>query len=248
MLNLIGLGIGGIGDLTLKGEDTLKKSDIVFMEKYTYPLNISLNELEKIAGKKIIILDRKNVEEDNIILKDASEKNIAFLVGGDPLGATTHKEILIEAKQKNIKYNIIHSSSIFSAVAECGLELYNFGRTVSMPFFAKNFTPQSPYKNIEKNKANNLHTLLLLDIGMDVKTALNQLLELEEKIKHNLFTLKTKLIVLKDIGFVNSLIKYNDIKTLCAIFPKKNKKSLFSFVIPVKLNFKEKEYLTKIIE
>ena len=248
MLYLIGLGIGGICDITLKGAEYLKKSDAIFMEEYTCPLNIKLKDLEKLTGKKITLLDRKGVEEEDFILKNASKKNIAFLVGGDPLSATTHKELLIEAKQKNIKYNIIHSSSIFSAVAECGLELYNFGKTVSLPFFAKNFTPQSPYENIEKNRASNLHTLLLLDIGMDVKTAINQLLELEKQIKHNLFTIKTKLIACKNIGADDSQIKYNNIENL-AKMPFANKQNtLYCLVVPATLNFKEKEYLSTIIK
>ena len=248
MLYLIGLGIGGIGDITIKGAEYLKKSNIIFMEEYTCPLNIDLKELERLAGKKITVLDRKGTEEGGIIVKNALEKNVAFLVGGDPLSATTHKELLIEAKKKGIEFEVVHSSSIFSAVAECGLELYNFGKTVSLPFFVKNFAPASPYEDIEKNLSNHLHTLLLLDVGMDIETAMKQLLELESRIKHNLFTQRTKLIVLKDIGSVDSSIKYSSIGTLRTFFPQKSKIALFCLVIPAKLNFKEKEYLTEIIE
>ncbi|MCK5040161.1 MAG: diphthine synthase [Candidatus Aenigmarchaeota archaeon] len=247
MLYMIGLGISGIGDITLKGAEMLGKSDAIFMEEYTCPLNIKLKDLEKLTGKKITLLDRKGVEEDNNILKNASKKDIAFLVGGDPLSATTHKELLIEAKQKNIKYTIIHSSSIFSAVAECGLELYNFGKTVSLPFFARNFTPQSPYENIEKNKANNLHTLLLLDIGMDVKTAINQLMKIEKQIKHNLFTSKSMLIACKNIGSDDSGIKYDTIENLLKMPFSNKQNTLYCLVIPAKLNFKEKEYLSVVV-
>ncbi len=247
MLHLIGLGIGGIKDITLKGAEMLRKSDIIFMEEYTCPLNIDLKELEKLAGKEITLLDRRGVEEEDAILNNALKKNVAFLVGGDPLSATTHKELLIEAKQKKIKCNVIHSSSIFSAIAECGLELYNFGMTVSLPFFRENYTPISPYEKIEKNLNNNFHTLLLLDIGMDVKTSINQLNILEKQIKHKLFFPKKKAIVCMNIGSDDSAIKYDTAENLMAFFGKIKEKALYSIIIPAKLNFKEKEYLEKII-
>ncbi|MCK5177437.1 MAG: hypothetical protein KAQ92_06940, partial [Candidatus Aenigmarchaeota archaeon] len=138
-------------------------------------------------------------------------------------------------------------SSIFSAIAECGLELYNFGMTVSLPFFRENYTPISPYEKIEKNLNNNFHTLLLLDIGMDVKTSINQLNILEKQIKHKLFFPKKKAIVCMNIGSDDSAIKYDTAENLMAFFGKIKEKALYSIIIPAKLNFKEKEYLEKII-
>lgn len=63
-----------------------------------------------------------------------------------------------------MEVRIIHNASIMNAVASCGLSLYRFGETVSIPLFTEKWRPYSFYEKIAKNCANNLHTLLLLDI------------------------------------------------------------------------------------
>ncbi len=61
-------------------------------------------------------------------------EEVGVLIGGDCLSATTHVSLLLEATEQGVETRIIHGSSIFSAVAETGLSLYKFGRTVTMPF------------------------------------------------------------------------------------------------------------------
>lgn len=51
-----------------------------------------------------------------------------------------------------------------SAIGATGLQLYNFGQTVSMVFFTDNWKPSSFYDRIKENRHIGLHTLLLLDI------------------------------------------------------------------------------------
>lgn len=51
-----------------------------------------------------------------------------------------------------------------SAIGGCGLQLYNFGQTVSMVFFLDNWRPASFYDRIKENRAIGLHSLVLLDI------------------------------------------------------------------------------------
>lgn len=51
-----------------------------------------------------------------------------------------------------------------SAVGTTGLQLYNFGQTVSMVFFTESWKPSSFYDRIKENRQIGLHTLLLLDI------------------------------------------------------------------------------------
>lgn len=41
------------------------------------------------------------------ILQEAKEKNIALLVVGDPLGATTHTDMLLRAKDFGVKTQVI---------------------------------------------------------------------------------------------------------------------------------------------
>jgi diphthine synthase len=51
-----------------------------------------------------------------------------------------------------------------SAIGAAGLQLYNFGQTVSMVFFTENWKPSSFYDRILENRSIGLHTLVLLDI------------------------------------------------------------------------------------
>ena len=51
-----------------------------------------------------------------------------------------------------------------NAVGACGLQLYNFGQTVSLVFFTNSWKPDSFYDRIAENAATGMHTLVLLDI------------------------------------------------------------------------------------
>lgn len=51
-----------------------------------------------------------------------------------------------------------------SAVGATGLQLYNFGQTVSMVFFTETWKPSSFYDRVMENCQIGLHTLMLLDI------------------------------------------------------------------------------------
>lgn len=77
--------------------------------------------------------------------------------------ATTHTDLLVRAsKEKGIKVECIHNASIMNAIAVCGLQLYNFGQTVSIPFFEENWRPDSFYDKIKFNSDHGMHTLCLL--------------------------------------------------------------------------------------
>lgn len=230
MLYLIGMGIQDEKDISLRGLEACKKCSKVYAELYTNPMNIDIKNLEKLVGKKVMVLERKQVEEENMILESAKKEDVAFLVGGDPLIATTHSDIVLRAKKQGIKVKIIHSSSIYSAVAETGLMIYKFGRTVSIPFSQKNYAPKSPYEKIKLNLKDGLHTLVLLDIGMKA----NQGLEL---LKNEIDD--TNLIVCAHLG-ENSLIKYGKINELI----KQDFGELpHCIIIPGELHFHEKEFL-----
>lgn len=56
----------------------------------------------------MIIADRE-ICESNIdnILKEATEKDIALLVVGDPLGATTHTDMLLRAKEFGVETQVL---------------------------------------------------------------------------------------------------------------------------------------------
>jgi diphthine synthase len=98
------------------------------------------------------------------IIKEAKEKNVSFLVIGDPLQATTHLELALRAEKEGIKTTIINNTSVISAVSRTGLESYKFGKTGSIVFPRKNWFPKTSYELLKENLQIKAHTLLLLDI------------------------------------------------------------------------------------
>lgn len=78
--------------------------------------------------------------------------------------ATTHTDIVLRARALNIPTRVIHNASIMNAVGACGLQLYNFGQTVSLVFFTDSWRPDSFYDRIKENADLGMHTLVLLDI------------------------------------------------------------------------------------
>lgn len=78
--------------------------------------------------------------------------------------ATTHTDLVLRARELGISIQSIHNASIMTAIGATGLQLYNFGQTVSMVFFTETWKPSSFYDRLRENREVGLHTLLLLDI------------------------------------------------------------------------------------
>lgn len=205
VLYIIGLGLGDEKDITVRGLELVKSSDHVFLEAYTSILGgVPKERLEEFYGKEITVADRGMCENeaDDLIIAPAKEKKVSFLVVGDPVCATTHTDLIIRAKEVGVQVEMVHNASIMGAAGACGLQLYNFGHTVSIPFFDDNWRPTSFYPKIKYNRAGGMHSLCLLDIKvkepdfqammkgkteflppryMSVSRAAEQLIEAEEK-------------------------------------------------------------------
>ncbi|XP_061895439.1 diphthine methyl ester synthase [Entelurus aequoreus] len=176
MLYLIGLGLGDATDITVKGLQTVRKCSRVYLEAYTSMLTVGKEALEEYYGKELILADRDLVEQEaDEILKDAKETDIAFLVVGDPFGATTHSDLVLRAVHAGISYRVIHNASIMNAIGCCGLQLYNFGETVSVVFWTDTWKPESFYDKICKNRSAGLHTLCLLDLKVKEQSVENMM-------------------------------------------------------------------------
>lgn len=107
--------------------------------------------------------DRDLVEQGaDDILNGASTSDVALLVVGDPFGATTHTDLVLRAEEQGIPVKVVHNASILNAVGCCGLQLYSFGETVSIPYWTDSWQPDSFYDKILNNYTNNMHTLCLL--------------------------------------------------------------------------------------
>jgi diphthine synthase len=237
VLYLIGLGIGDEKDITLKGLELVKKSDIVYLENYTSKLNCSTNDLEKLYGKKVNIVDREFVEQKDTLFEQAKNKNVALLIIGDVFGATTHTAIIQRAKELKINFTIVHNTSILNAVGETGLSLYNFGKTTSIPF--DNSSVVSPINALKQNQKSGLHTLFLLDLKpsenrfMSINEAIGYLIK--NKIKDN-----TLAVACCALGSSKQAIFYGNLKEL-----KEKKYNSYPqcLIIPGNMHFMEKEYI-----
>ncbi|VDK45818.1 unnamed protein product [Anisakis simplex] len=173
---LIGLGLGDVEDITVKGLKAVRQSSRIYLEAYTSILSYALDKskLENFYGKELIIADREFVEQrSDELLLDADKSDVCLLVVGDPFGATTHSDLVIRARNLNIPVKVIHNASIMNAVACCGLQLYNFGETVSIVMWTDSWQPDSYYDKITANRARGLHTLCLLDIKVKEQSVEN---------------------------------------------------------------------------
>ncbi|WP_414837859.1 diphthine synthase [Candidatus Nanosalina sp. VS9-1] len=180
MLHLVGLGLDD-GEVTEKGIEAIKGSEKIFAEFYTNTETVDIAALEEKTGKSIEKLSRKEVEQKDQIIESAKERDTVFLVSGDPLTATTHYDIKHRAEQKGIDVEVVHAPSIFTSVAETGLNVYKFGRTVTLPEHA---SPESIIDHVEKNDSVGLHTLVLLDINYDAGDAAEKLIDMSPELKN----------------------------------------------------------------
>jgi diphthine synthase len=172
-LYLIGLGLNERG-ITKEGLEAIEKCKRIYLENYTVDFPYTAHQLEEIINKKIKIADREKVEDLSIV-DEAQKLNVALLVYGSPLTATTHITLIDECRKSGIKYKIVYNASIFDAVAETGLQLYKFGKVASMPLWKKSFEPTSFMKIVQQNMSQEAHSLILVDIGLEFRDALKQL-------------------------------------------------------------------------
>lgn len=238
MLYLIGLGLWDENDISLRAIDALKKCEEVFLETYTNKWLGNIEALEDVIGKKVTPIKRTQVESE-MLTDIAKEDDIALLVPGDPLVATTHVQLMIDAKNKGIDVKVIHSSSIYTAVAETGLQLYKFGRATTLAFIEKSFKPSSPFEMIMENRKAGLHTLVLLDVKEDGRymTVADGIFVLSELG----FEKDSKIIACCQLGSGEQKIRYGAMEKLA------NGQSLAGtpavIIIPGRLHFKEEEAL-----
>lgn len=222
-LTLIGLGLHDERSITLEGLEEAKKAKYVFAEFYTsYMPAINISNLEKLIGKQVKILSRKDVEDHakEKILVHAKKYPCAFLTPGDPNIATTHIDLRLRAENEGIKTSIIHSASISSAISGVtGLQNYKFGRTITIPFKSTSIS-EIPYENIFENKSRGLHTLALLDINSEnhlymlIPEGLTRLIEIEEKQRKKCANINTLAIGVARLGSPDATVKADTIENL----------------------------------
>lgn len=241
MLVLISLGLWDEKDLSLRGFEEAKSCDLLYLESYTSKLGTGKQELEKLLGKTITLLSRKQVEENfESLLEQAKEQKVGILVGGDALVATTHSSLLLEAAKRKIPTRIVHSSSILSAVGETGLHLQKFGPWITIPLPERTSDPSSVFEVLKENERRGLHTLCLLDLDTEkrkfvsVEEALAFLSRVEDS--------KRKVVVISKLGSSEQKILYGTLEELG-----REKFDLPAcLILPGRLHFAEEEFLSQL--
>jgi diphthine synthase len=250
-LTFIGLGLYDEKDISLKGLEEIKTCDKVYAEFYTAKLSgTDITKIEKIIGKKIMVLSREETEKGNKILETAIEENVVFLTCGDPMVATTHVDLRLRAIENGIETKVIHGNSIITAVPGLlGLQNYKFGRTTTLAYPEKEYFPTSPYAVIKENRQMGLHTLVLLDIQsenkryMTANDGMKLLLQMEEKHGENVINEESIACVVARAGSLEPIVVADTIKKLMS---RNFGPPLHTLVVPGKLHFMEIEALVKL--
>jgi len=237
MLSLVGIGLWDEKDILVSGIEACKLADRVYCELYTAAWGGNLKKLGKMIGKEIEVLKREDLEENSDrLIEEAKRWDIVILVPGDPLTATTHIHLVMECKKRCIDFKIIHSSSIYTAVAKTGLQLYKFGRTTTVPAASGKYAATSFFDAIVENAKAGLHTLVLLDRDMGTKQGLRILKDVERKKGKKILR---HAVLCSKIGSKAEKIVYGKVSDLLeADLPPPA-----VIIIPGKLHFVEKEFL-----
>ena len=248
-LVFVGLGLHDHSGISLRGLEETKTADYVFIELYTSLLpDFSMKIFAKFSGKKPQVVVRKDLEERNgkIILDKATAGKAVLLVPGDPMIATTHVALRIEAEKHGIKTRLVHGASILSAaIGASGLHNYKFGKSVTIPFPDES-SSETPYEVIAQNKELGLHTLCLLDIEvsgnryLSIGGALRELSKTEAKRKDNVVTVDMLAVGVARAGSTNPIVKAGSVME---IMDYDFGKPPHSLIFPGRLHFMEAEAL-----
>ncbi len=249
-LYLIGLGLCDEMDLTLRALKALKECEFVYMENYTNFIREGTQQrIEELISKKINMLQREEVENEAIIIDSAKKSTTAIIIPGDPMVATTHNSLVESARTSEIEVKILHASSIFSAVAGATeLQIYKMGKTATIPYWRKNFEPESFIDIIANNKKISAHTLCLLDIDtklgpMKPKNAIEIIFEAQKRkiqkkeIEKEVLANNSQIFVVSRVGWEDEKVWFGkvcdcDQDFLCPSV----------IVIPSKLHFMEANF------
>ena len=233
MLYLIGLGLDE-KSLSENSKKILKTCKKVYLENYTVDFPYTLSVLEKELGVEIIIAERQFVEEEKIV-DEAKNKDIAMLIYGNPLTATTHISLIQHCKKEDIDCEVIYNASIFDAIAETGLQIYKFGKVTSIPKWTDSYKPTSFLEIVKQNSSIQAHSLILIDIGLELKDVINELKQacIDHELKLG------KIVICSNLGTKKKKIFYGEIEKISSLKIEKP----YCIIIPSELHFLEKEVL-----
>jgi len=164
-LMLIGMGPGKISSMTIEAKQAAIAADYRRYEAYTalWP-DEELVSLESEIGKIEMVM-RPEVENPTALLELSKSSLVALLVVGDPLQATTHVDLQLQAMEAGVNCLVFHGISITTLVTGAvGLSNYKFGRQTTITYPYSGWIATSPLEVIAMNRFYNQHTLALLDL------------------------------------------------------------------------------------
>lgn len=164
-LLLIGMGPGRIESMTIEAKNAASSADFRRYEAYTalWPAD-ELAKLEEEIGDIDMVM-RPEVESPTELFELAKNHLVALLIVGDPLQATTHVDIQLQAIDAGINCVVFHGISITTLVTGAvGLSNYRFGRQTTITYPYGGWVATSPLEVIAMNMFQNQHTLALLDL------------------------------------------------------------------------------------
>ena len=159
-----GLGPGSVSDSLKK---LLGDADLVVVETYTSPMSDWVVKLAKAYAREVTVATRDLLEErSHEIVRLAAEKDVVVLVPGDPMIATTHSSLVVEALGSGVKARVIPAvSGPCASMSASGLQFYRFGRKITIPGPWRGVGLTSVALWLLGNLCLNLHTLFLLDVS-----------------------------------------------------------------------------------
>lgn len=255
MIRFIGLGLS-LDMLSIGGLYRLLKCGKVYIDAYTsvwYPSVETLAKVLTSAGIQVVMAYRRDLEGAGIsrVVEEAMNSDVCIAIVGDPMIATTHSAILVEALNRNIPVEITPSTSILNAVFSftC-LQVYRFGKIVTIVKPKNGVVYEYPLQIIKMNRELNLHTLALLEIDvenryyMTPREALEILTTIQRNIGEEVLSDEDYIVILKAIGSQSSSITVEKVRE---ILSKDYEESLYTLVIPArKLHPVEEECLQNV--
>ncbi len=76
MLTFVGLGLWDVKDISVKGLEAVREADEVYVEYYTSKLLSSIEEMEEFFGKRVVELERSDLEENSFRLIERAKSKV----------------------------------------------------------------------------------------------------------------------------------------------------------------------------
>ncbi len=220
---LVGLGVHP-SYITLEGLNVIRRVDHVFLESYTSAVPAdTVQFVERLCGKRVHVVTREDIEIRNcerIVQLLNQGHDVALLVPGDPIIATTHNALRVMIRSLGHDVHVIYGVSIYSAVISLlGLSPYRVGPIATITYPRMDVYSSRPYEVVEDNLSRGLHTVLLLDVSddgkfMTVNEAVRIMRRLEEIHGRGVFSDDRIAIGVARVGYANSQIAIDELADL----------------------------------